>query len=70
MTDIEGISRVGTLDGIIANNHNPGIPRQVDPSQEAFTVRETMKRLWESAKAAFEPEERLVGILKQEDLFL
>jgi hypothetical protein len=35
-----------------------------------LTVEEAMKRLRESAEAAFSAEERLVGILKQEGLLV
>lgn len=59
------ISRVVTLDEIAATDHNLNIPRYVEPkvAQEVLTVEEAMKRLRESAEAAYAAEERLVGIL-------
>ena len=68
--DVEGVARVVTLDEIAANDHNLNIPRYVEPkaAQEALSVDEAMKRLKESANAAFAAEEKLVAILKQEGL--
>ena len=68
--DVKGIARVVTLDEIAGNEHNLNIPRYVEPKveQEALTVEKAMKRLRESAEAAFAAEERLVAILKQEGL--
>lgn len=69
---MEGIARVVTLDEIAANDHNLNIPRYVEPkvTSEVLTVEEAMKRLRESADAAFAAEDRLVGILKQEGLLI
>lgn len=71
-TDVAGIARLVTLDEIAANDHNLNIPRYVEPTvtSEVLTVQEAMKRLRESAEAAFAAEEKLVGILKQEGLLL
>lgn len=71
-TDVAGITRLVTLDEIAANDHNLNIPRYVEPkvTSEVLTVEEVMKRLRESAEAAFAAEERLVGILKQEGLLV
>lgn len=71
-TDVAGIARLVTLDEIAANDHNLNIPRYVEPkgTTEVLTVEEAMKRLRESAEAAFSAEERLVGILKQEGLLI
>ena len=68
--DVEGIARVVTLDDIAANDHNLNIPRYVEPKidQKVLTVKDAMKRLRESADAAFAAEEKLVGILKREGL--
>ena len=68
--DVEGIARLVTLDEIAANDHNLNIPRYVEPKidQETLTVEEAMKRLEDSAEAAFAAEERLAGILKKEGL--
>jgi type I restriction enzyme M protein len=69
-TDVEGIARVVTLDEIIANDHNLNIPRYVEPKvdQEMLTVEEAMKRLRESAEAAFAAEERLITLFQNERL--
>jgi type I restriction enzyme M protein len=71
-TDVEGIARVVTLEEIAANDSNLNIPRYVEPkiTGEMLTVEEAMKRLQESAEAAFVAEERLVGILKQQGLLV
>jgi type I restriction enzyme M protein len=68
--DVDGLARVVTLEEIAANDHNLNIPRYVEPmvEQDALTVEEAMKRLRESADAAFAAEERLAGILKREGL--
>jgi type I restriction enzyme M protein len=68
--NVEGIARVVTLDEIAANDHNLNIPRYVEPKVEqgTLTVDEAMKRLRESADAAFAAEDRLVGILTKEGL--
>ncbi|MEX1119607.1 MAG: N-6 DNA methylase [Terrimicrobiaceae bacterium] len=70
--DVEGIARVVTLDEIATNDHNLNIPRYVEPkvTTEVLTVEEAMKRLRESAEAAFAAEERLVGILKTHGLLI
>jgi type I restriction enzyme M protein len=69
-TDVEGVARLVTLDEIAANDHNLNIPRYVEPkvTSEVLTVEEAMKRLRESAAAAFAAEERLVLLMKQEAL--
>lgn len=68
--DVEGVARVVTLDQIAANDHNLNIPRYVEPKsdQEVLTVDEAMRRLKESADAAFAAEDKLVAILKREGL--
>ncbi|OGG55756.1 MAG: DNA methylase [Candidatus Handelsmanbacteria bacterium RIFCSPLOWO2_12_FULL_64_10] len=68
--DVEGVTRVVTLDDIAANDYNLNISRYVEPKtdQEILTVEEAMKRLMKSAEAAFVAEEKLVGILKREGL--
>ena len=64
------MARVVPLDEIAANDHNLNIPRYVEPKvdQEVLTVDEAMRRLQDSARAAFAAEERLIGILKREGL--
>jgi type I restriction enzyme M protein len=67
---VEGVARVVTLEDIAANDHNLNIPRYVEPKieQETLTVDEAMLRLRQSADAAFAAEEKLIGILKREEL--
>lgn len=68
--DVEGIARVVTLDDIAVNDHNLNIPRYVEPKSEqnVLTVDEAMKRLERSAKAAFAAEDRLLNLLRREEL--
>ncbi|MFN8709232.1 MAG: N-6 DNA methylase, partial [Planctomyces sp.] len=68
--DVDGIARVVTLEDIAANDNNLNIPRYVEPKvdQEVLTVDEAMDRLKNSAKAAFEAEDRLMALLKREGL--
>ena len=68
--NVEGISRVVTLDDITANDHNLNIVRYVESKnkQQVLTVDEAMKRLRDSAAATFEAEEKLIGILKRASL--
>ena len=68
--DVEGVARVVKLEEIAANDHNLNIPRYVEPKVEekTLTVDEAMKRLKESAEAAFAAEDRLISILKREGL--
>jgi len=70
--DVEGVAKVATLDEIAANDHNLNIPRYVEAKaeQETLSVEEAMRRLRESADAAFAAEDRLVAILKKEGLLL
>jgi type I restriction enzyme M protein len=67
---VEGVARVVTLDEIASNDHNLNIPRYVEPKvdQETVTVEEAMRRLRESADAAFAAEDRLIELLKREGL--
>ena len=69
-TDVEGIARVVTLEEIAANDHNLNITSYVEPkvTNEVLTVDEAMKRLRDSAEAAFAAEGRLVELLKHEGL--
>lgn len=68
--DVEGVARLLTLDEIAANDHNPNIPRYVEPKvdQEVLTVKESMNRLRASAGAAFDAEARLIDIRTREGL--
>jgi type I restriction enzyme M protein len=68
--DVEGVARVVVLDEIASNDHNLNIPRYVEPKvgQETVTVEEAMRRLHESADAAFVAEDRLIELLKREGL--
>jgi type I restriction enzyme M protein len=69
-TDVEGIARLVTLEEIAANDHNLNIPRYVEPkvTSEVLTVEEAMKRLHDSAEAAFAAEEKLITILEREEI--
>lgn len=66
--DVEGIARVVTLDEIAANDNNLNIPRYVEPkvASEVLSVEVAMKRLRESAEAAFAADERLITLLKHQ----
>jgi type I restriction enzyme M protein len=66
--NVEGVSRVVTLDDIAANDDNLNIARFVKPKneQQVLTLDESMKRLRESTTAAFEAEEKLIATLKRE----
>ncbi|MGA3267321.1 MAG: class I SAM-dependent DNA methyltransferase [Verrucomicrobiota bacterium] len=68
--DVTGIARVVTLQEIAANDHNLNIPRYIEPKndQVELTVEAAMKQLRASATAAFTAEEKLVRILKREEL--
>ena len=68
--DVEGIAKVATLDEIAANDHNLNIARYVEPkaAQDTLSVDEAMRRLRESAEAAFAAEDRLIELLKKEGL--
>jgi len=68
--DVEGVARVVTLEEISANDFNLNIPRYVEPrtDQEFLTVEEAMKKLRESAEAAFAAEDRLIALFQREGL--
>ena len=68
--DVEGVARVATLEEIAANDYNLNIPRYVEPKidQEVLSVEDAMRRLKESAKAAFAAEEKLIAVLQREGL--
>ena len=70
--DVEGIARVVTLDDIAANDHNLNIPRYVEPrvERDVLNVDEAMKRLHESADAAFAAEKKLVEILQRKGILV
>lgn len=66
--DVEGVSRVVSLEDLSANDFNLNISRYVEPraEQRTPTVKEARKSLQESAAAAFAAEEKLVAVLKRE----
>ena len=70
--DVEGVARVVTLDDIAANDFNLNIPRYIEPKieQETLSVEEAMKRLQESAAAAFAAADNLIDTLKREGLVI
>jgi type I restriction enzyme M protein len=67
-TDVEGVTRVVTLEEIAANDYNLNIPRYVEPKveQEVLTVEEARQRLQQSAAAAFAAEAKLISLLRRE----
>jgi type I restriction enzyme M protein len=68
--DVDGVAKLVTLDDIATNDYNLNIPRYVEQKneQEVLTVEEAMKRLRESATAAFAAEDKLISILKREGI--
>jgi len=70
--NVEGVTRVVTLDEIATNDHNLNIPRYVEPktTTETLSVDEAMQRLKESADSAFAAEDKLIAIMRQEGLLL
>lgn len=68
--DVEGVAKVVALEEIAANEHNLNISRYVEPKveQQTLTVDAAMKQLQASAQAAFAAEDRLIALLKREDL--
>jgi len=66
--DVEGAARVVTLDHIAANDYNLNIPRYVEPvaARDVVSVDDAMRRLKGSAEAAFQSQERLIALLRQE----
>ncbi|TAK45018.1 MAG: SAM-dependent DNA methyltransferase [Betaproteobacteria bacterium] len=68
--DVECVAKVVTLEEIAANDYNLNIPRYVEPriEGEVVTVDEAMRRLRESADAAFAAEGRLIALLKREGI--
>ena len=68
--DVTSIARVVTLEDIAANDFNLNIPRYVEPKtdQVVLTVDAAMTQLRTSVTAAFAAEEKLIEILKREEL--
>ena len=68
--DAPGLCRVATLDEIRENDHNLNIPRYVEPvtEEETTTVEEAVANLKESLDAAYAAEDRLMELLKREEL--
>jgi type I restriction enzyme M protein len=68
--DVDGVSRMVTLEEIAANDHNLNISRYLDPKveQEVLTVEEARERLRRSVEVAFAAEEKLISLLKREGL--
>jgi type I restriction enzyme M protein len=65
--DVEGIAKVVTLADIGGNDYNLNITRYVERKSEEkmLSVEEAMDRLRESANSAFEAEQKLILVLKQ-----
>jgi type I restriction enzyme M protein len=70
--DVDGIARVVTLEEVASNDYNLNIPRYITPNDErkVLTVEAAMRQLRESARAAFEAEDKLIEVLKREGLLL
>ena len=68
--DVDGLSRVVTLDEIRENDFNLNIPRYVEPviEEESITVDEAIANLKESLEAAYAAEDRLKQLLAREGL--
>ena len=68
--DVAGVARVVKLEEIAANDYKLNIPLYVEPKveQDVLTVDEAMKLLRTGAEAAFAAEEKLIGILRREEL--
>lgn len=68
--DVEGISRVVTLDEIRENEFNLNISRYVEPTilQESMTIDQAIANLRESLQAAYAAEDRLKELLVREGL--
>ena len=68
--DVEGVARVITLDDIAANDHNLSIARYLEPrnGRQVITVVEAMKQVRDSATATFDAEDKLIAVLKRENL--
>ena len=68
--DVEGVCRVVSLDEIRENDFNLNIPRYVEPviEEETITVDEAVANLKESLNAAYVAEDRLMELLKREEM--
>lgn len=68
--DVEGVCRVVPSGEIRENDHNLNIPRYVEPviEEETITVDEALANLKQSLDAAYSAEDRLMELLKQENL--
>jgi type I restriction enzyme M protein len=70
--DVEAVARVVPMNQIASNDHNLNISLYVQPKDEApvITVEEAMKRLRDSAEAAFVTEDKLIALLTKEGLLV
>jgi type I restriction enzyme M protein len=68
--DVEGVSRVVSLDEIRENEFNLNIPRYVEPviEEETITLEEAVDNLKKSLEAAYAAEDRLKELLHREGL--
>ena len=68
--DVENIARVVTLDEIASYEYNLNIARYVETKSESevITVEEAIKRLRNSAEAAFAAEDKLIDVLIREEI--
>ncbi len=68
--DVDGVARVVSLDEVARNEFNLNIPRYVEPkvAETVISVEQATQQLRASAERAFEAEEKLIAILKRENL--
>jgi type I restriction enzyme M protein len=64
--DVDGVARLVTLDGIVANDWNLNIPRYVEPTieEETLTVTEALEHLEHALSEAYAAEGRLKDLLQ------
>ena len=69
--DVEGLSKVATLDEIRENEHNLNIPRYVEPiiEEEKITVEEALADLKKAMEESQKSEEKLLKLLKKAGLY-
>jgi type I restriction enzyme M protein len=70
--DVESVARAVPMEEIAAKDHNLNISLYVQPKDEKpiITVDQAMKRLKDSAEAAFAAEDKLIALLKKESLLV
>ncbi len=68
--DVEGFTRIATLNDIEANGYNLNIPRYVEPQsqEESITVQSAVANLEEALRDAYAAEDRLAKLLEEAGL--